>query len=1384
MKKQFVKVLSLVMALMMVVGTFSTMTFAADEHVHTKGEKGATVAATCSAFGYTWYTCAGCGEQYMDDVTSKLAHKWTDVAAKDSTCTAVGNKAYKKCSACGEKSGYVEIAKKAHKYDVYVGKVEATCTTAEGLKYKCTMCSATQIRDFSGAVAAKGHDYQYTTVTAPGVCKDGEAKGACSRCNATVKVVVKAAHKYAAVNVTEPTTCKTLLNGYQCTLCGNVAVKNDVITVAGASVTVTADATYNNNVKHNFSTAGVAMNATIEAMGYNSIAKEATCTATGYQIEKCTICSAYNVKVLEAKQHNLEWSALQGGVTPATPVAAYCVSAYTKTATCKNNCGYTETKTIKAATPHVLADTVKAPTCTDQGYTTHACVNCGYSYKDTYVNAKGHSYGATTRYAYDANKDGVQDATGRVKTYDCTTGVMDIKACTNKNDNVTCGVEHVTIIAMPSGGHKLTEANGTDRKFVAATCSTKGYYAPYCLNEFCSFVDATQKTEVGTVDTTKTNHVARTAAMGGTAAPDSTCTATGTFVYVCTCGTEIHEIIAKKSHDKVKGLYTDASKKEGFTATTTNVAATCNSIGWKVGEYCRTCQTWLTAPTQVAKDATKHANSTYTLLSVVKYADCINNRIERGVYTCCNKVENITIKKSAGTCRMVTVEGKKPTCTTAGNHEYTYCPGCETVYTVQFYFGKDANRVACDETCKVNHTEAATLVNYTIPALEHTLEEVDKKPESCTVSGYTKHKRCTACATRDANGVITAYNYTEGYEFIPAHGNAHLITLSPASGSRTYPTCTTEGFTILSANSNKKYCSVCDKGVKYTIQPAYGHFNTSKVFAEVNKVGSDKYDCTLPSYTVIKCTGTDNKNTANKCTEYRVVDYTESKYGAHNFELVWHKYTVKDNLVYLDGELQANLLACEFKTYEYRACTVAGCKATEKRNEQAPIAHVALNGSTKVEISLDCDKIANFASMVCIICNKTVVNDNKATDVLKPAHKLVTTTKEDTCDEIGYTITACTVCGYVASNVEHNTLKNHTLDPNKIIETVQPTTSKDGYQKGVCIVCKKEVTIVIEADDVTFSFEATNNLVNGANVVNSGIVSLIVKTSAAKVDVNSIKLAIGYDVTKLTFVDAQVLNAAFANRAFAGAETITLANGAKQETGIVNVAVAAPNSTAGKIQNITLDGDNVALVKLNFKVLENVVAEGQAFAEADKPYYETNFWCESAEVLSKDGTVSTDDAGYISINVVGKEANRPAGVVLTADKDFSYGALALVGTDADIENLADGKVWAVAAVKIYALGDVNMDGIINGSKNASLDDAIALVKIWTNESELGKYSGAADIDKDGAITVADYELLMMYITNEISYNAFLNKGVEPAVKPEGPNVVVNPDGSVTIKPVA
>ena len=41
-----------------------------------------------------------------------------------------------------------------------------------------------------------------------------------------------------------------------------------------------------------------------------------------------------------------------------------------------------------------FTDKVTKPTCTARGYTTHTCTCCGYSYKDTYVKANGHSYKA------------------------------------------------------------------------------------------------------------------------------------------------------------------------------------------------------------------------------------------------------------------------------------------------------------------------------------------------------------------------------------------------------------------------------------------------------------------------------------------------------------------------------------------------------------------------------------------------------------------------------------------------------------------------------------------------------------------------------------------------------------------------------------------------------------------------------------------------------------------------------------------------------------------------------------------------------------------------------------------------------------------------------
>ena len=41
---------------------------------------------------------------------------------------------------------------------------------------------------------------------------------------------------------------------------------------------------------------------------------------------------------------------------------------------------------------HHYTNNVVAPTCIEQGYTTHTCDECGYSFSDNYIPATGHSF--------------------------------------------------------------------------------------------------------------------------------------------------------------------------------------------------------------------------------------------------------------------------------------------------------------------------------------------------------------------------------------------------------------------------------------------------------------------------------------------------------------------------------------------------------------------------------------------------------------------------------------------------------------------------------------------------------------------------------------------------------------------------------------------------------------------------------------------------------------------------------------------------------------------------------------------------------------------------------------------------------------------------------
>ena len=153
--------------------------------------------------------------------------------------------------------------------------------------------------------------------------------------------------------------------------------------------------------------------------------------------------------------------------------------------------GYVSRWVDRCALAHLYTAKKTEPSCTTQGYTTHTCKFCGYSYKDTYVNATGHSY------SYKATKNPTASATGtltgtcskckgtttvtlpKLNTTDYTYAVKTAATCTAAGTGrytwktTTYGSFYFdeTITAK---GHSYTS------KVTAPTCTAQGYTTHTC----------------------------------------------------------------------------------------------------------------------------------------------------------------------------------------------------------------------------------------------------------------------------------------------------------------------------------------------------------------------------------------------------------------------------------------------------------------------------------------------------------------------------------------------------------------------------------------------------------------------------------------------------------------------------------------------------------------------------------------------------------------------------------------------------------------------------------------------------------------------------------------------------------------------------------------
>ena len=166
--------------------------------IHQHSYTTVVVPPTCTAMGYTEYTCS-CGYSYRDSYIEKTRHAWDEgVTTILASCTADGLMTYtcKNCSATK-----TEIISAGHKWSEVV-TVEKTCTT-DGSKTKtCTECGKVEVE-----IIPAGHDWNEGIIIVEPTCKaEGSKVCACKVCGATQTVAI-------------PALGHTYVNGV-CTRCG------------------------------------------------------------------------------------------------------------------------------------------------------------------------------------------------------------------------------------------------------------------------------------------------------------------------------------------------------------------------------------------------------------------------------------------------------------------------------------------------------------------------------------------------------------------------------------------------------------------------------------------------------------------------------------------------------------------------------------------------------------------------------------------------------------------------------------------------------------------------------------------------------------------------------------------------------------------------------------------------------------------------------------------------------------------------------------------------------------------------------------------------------------------------------------------------------------
>lgn len=527
--------------------------------------------ADCTHPRVYYVSCKTCSEKGTETFTDgdALGHTGGTATCRDRAV----------CLRCGE--SYGELSDEHQPGDTPV-VVEPTCTEPGSETFTCAVCG----KEFSREIPPT-HTGEWVVIAAPRCFDDGEKQRVCTVCGAleSEPIPMYNAHDFGGASCS---------GGDKCRRCNYIE---------------------GDGLGHDF--------------GAWEIVEEASCTANGKRVRRCSRCSAEKEDIVPMTGHDWETAI----VTPST-----CKTRGEGKNTCRR-CRVSETVSLPLA-PHSGEWTVtREPTCSATGTEERTCTVCGHS--ETRIVAKApHTFDAWTI----------------EKWRSCTENGLELHICT------TCRLKETRVIPA---AHSLPDDWTVVRE---ASCSATGTRTKACMVEGCDYVL--------TETLPKKPHTF--GEWQQTAAPS--CTENGRNVRTCSvCRHSEEQILPKRGH-----IY------EGGDCETPAVCKVCGNeagFGHSFGEWreieqpdcgrygyrMRVCTKCKKAETE----KTDPVGHTFDTSAVFREPTCSVCGILRLTCSVCGKITEEDIEKTDHTYGAWQNDpDHAPTCT-EGGRKFRLCTACD-----------------------------------------------------------------------------------------------------------------------------------------------------------------------------------------------------------------------------------------------------------------------------------------------------------------------------------------------------------------------------------------------------------------------------------------------------------------------------------------------------------------------------------------------------------------------------------------------------------------------------------------------------------------------------------------------------------------------------------